>query len=77
MALLLVVQVAHIHPADSGPDADHCPLCILLQTAAPAAVTATLVVLVQVGRQVTALVPAVVIRHRHPKLFTRPPPFSC
>jgi len=78
MALLLMVQVAHVHPLDSSSDVDHCPLCMVLQTAAPVAATAILVILVQVGRQATALVPIAVVRFRHPKLYTRPPPpFSC
>lgn len=76
MALLLVVQVAHVHPLDSSPNLDHCPLCVVLQTAAPVAATAMLVILVQVGRQATAVVPVAVLRHRHPKLFTRPPPLG-
>jgi hypothetical protein len=77
LLLLVVVQVAHIHPLDSGTDADHCPLCILLQSAAPVAVTAVIVVLVQLGTQLAAPEPARVIVRRPSKLFTRPPPFSC
>ena len=46
LALLAVVQVAHMHPLDS--DADHCPLCIAMHTAAPVAVTAAVVVMVQI-----------------------------
>jgi hypothetical protein len=74
MALLLIAQVAHVHPLNSGSDADHCSLCIQLQTAAPVAVIAALILLVQVGTQAPMLAPLVVILHRHPKLFTRPPP---
>jgi hypothetical protein len=74
MALLLVAEVAHTHPLDSGTDADHCPLCIQLQTAAPVAVAVALVILVQIGKQAPMLAPLVATRHRHPKLFTRPPP---
>jgi hypothetical protein len=46
LALLAVVQVAHVHPVDT--DADHCPLCIVMHTAAPVAVAAAVVVLVQI-----------------------------
>lgn len=77
LALLVVVQVAHVHPLDSGTDADHCPLCILLQTAVPVAITAAIMVFVQVGTQLSAPEPVRVLVRRHPKLFTRPPPFSC
>jgi len=77
LALLVVVQVAHVHPLDSGTDADHCPLCILLQSAAPVSVAAAIVVLVQVGTQISSPEPVRVLVHRHPKLFTRPPPISC
>lgn len=72
LTLLTVVQVAHLHPFDQ--DADHCPLCIVMHSAAPVAVAATAIILVQLGTQTTVLVPVVLSRHRHPKLFIRPPP---
>ena len=75
LALLTVAQVAHMHPM--GNDADHCQLCIAMQSAAPVAVLAALVVLVRVGTQAPAVEARVVVRHRHPKLFTRPPPDGC
>jgi hypothetical protein len=75
LALLAVAQVAHMHPLES--DADHCPLCIVLHTAAPVAVVAAVVVLVQVGPPAPVFEPRTVTRHRHPKLFTRPPPTAC
>jgi len=77
MAILLAAQVAHIHPLNSGTDSDNCPLCIQLQTAAPVAVIAALVILVQVGTQADLLAPLVVIRRHPSKLYTRPPPSSC
>jgi len=75
LALLTVAQVAHMHSLES--DADHCPLCVVLHSAAPVAVTAAVVVLVQVGPPALVFKPRVVTRHRHPKLFTRPPPAAC
>ncbi len=45
MALLAVVQVAHTHTLES--DADHCPLCIVMHSAAPVVVAAAVVVLVK------------------------------
>jgi len=75
MALLMVVQVAHMHPFDS--DADHCPLCIAMHSAVPVAVFAAAVMLIQIRTAAPVFEPCVVIRHRHPKLFTRPPPTGC
>ena len=75
LALLTVVQVAHMHPLDS--DADHCPLCIVMHTAAPVAAMAAVIVLVQVERAAQVFAPHTIIRHWHPKLFTRPPPAGC
>ena len=72
LALIAVVQVAHVHPLET--DADHCPLCIAIHSAAPVAVTAAVIVLVQLGTPVPVLEPRAVLRHWHPNLFTRPPP---
>ena len=73
LALLTVVQVAHMHPADK--DADNCPLCIAMQTAAPVAVAATIVVLVRVWISTPVFEARAVVRRKwDPKLFTRPPP---
>jgi hypothetical protein len=74
LALLTVVQITHVHPLET--DADHCPLCIVLHAVTPVAVAAAAVILVQVGTPIPILESRAVIRHRHPKLFTRPPPFS-
>jgi hypothetical protein len=72
LALLTVIQVAHVHAVDT--DADHCPLCIVLHTAAPVAVAAVAIVLVQIE----AVTPVVAFRPIgtiwHPQLFIRPPP---
>ena len=72
LTLLAVAQVAHVHQVDT--DADHCPLCIVMHSAAPVAVTAAVVVLVQVESAAPVFEARTVTRHRHPKLFTRPPP---
>ena len=76
LALLAVVQVAHFHAQDT--DADHCPLCIVMHTAAPVATAATIVVLVKIGTP-EPIAPDVraIIRYWHPILFTRPPPTGC
>jgi hypothetical protein len=75
LALLAVVQVAHMHPLDS--DADHCPLCIAMHTAAPVAVVAAVVVLVQVEAAAPAFEAKTIVRNWHPKFITRPPPAGC
>jgi len=75
MALLAVVQVAHLH-ADQAV-ADHCPLCVSMHSAAPAAAAAVAVVLVQVGIPTSVLEERALVRHWNPKLFTRPPPTGC
>jgi hypothetical protein len=50
LASLAIVQVAHIHPLET--DADHCPRCIAIHAAAPVAVAAAVIILVQVGTPV-------------------------
>jgi len=72
LALLAVVQVAHMHPLDQ--DADHCSLCIAMHSAAPVAVMTTAVVLVRMGPPAPVAEARAVVRHWHPKLHTRPPP---
>jgi hypothetical protein len=74
MALFLVVQVAHMHPLES--DADHCSLCIAMHSAAPVALAAAAVILVRMGAAAPLVEARAVVRHWHPKLYTRPPP-SC
>ena len=72
LALLAVVQVLHMHPLDR--DADHCSLCIAMHSAAPVAVIAAAVVLVRMGSPAPVVEARAVVRHWHPKLYTRPPP---
>jgi hypothetical protein len=75
LALLTVVQVAHMHPVAN--DADHCPLCIAMQSAAPVAVIAALVVMVKAGTPAPVVEARAIVRHWHPKFITRPPPAGC
>ena len=75
LTLLIVVQVAHMHPLDS--DADRCPLCIVMHSAAPVAVAAAIVVMVRMGTPAPFVEARTVVRHWNPKLFTRPPPAGC
>jgi hypothetical protein len=75
LALLVVVQVAHMHTCES--EADHCSLCIAMHSAAPVAVLAAAVVLVRIGPAAPVVEARAVVRHWHPKLYTRPPPSAC
>ena len=75
VALLAVVQVAHFH--SNAADADHCALCVVMHSAAPVAVTAAIVVLVQLGVFAQPAKARALVRYWHPQLFTRPPPPSC
>jgi hypothetical protein len=75
VALLAVVQVPHLHATQT--DADHCPICIVLHSTAPASVAAAPVLLVQVGTATPAVEPSEVIQKRQSRLFIRPPPFGC
>jgi hypothetical protein len=72
LSLLAVVQVVHVHLVDT--DADHCPLCIVMHSAAPVAVAAAVVVLVHIERCAPVFEAHTVARYWHPQLFTRPPP---
>ena len=72
LAMLAVVQTAHMHPLDR--DADHCSLCIAMHSAAPVAVMAAAVILVKIGSAAPVVEERVSVRHWHPKLYTRPPP---
>jgi TRAP-type C4-dicarboxylate transport system permease small subunit len=72
LALLTFIQVAHVHSINT--DADHCPLCVALHTAAPLAVSAAIIILVEMK----AFVPFVEVRairfQIQRQLFIRPPP---
>ena len=75
LALLAVVQVAHIDPL--GSDTDKCPLCVMLHSAAPVAAAATVIALVSFGAPTPVVGRRAVIRLPHAKPFTRPPPAGC
>jgi len=72
LALLATVQVAHMHPLVN--DADHCPLCIAMHSAAPVAALAAIVVMITIGTSAPMIESRVAVRYWHPQLFTRPPP---
>jgi acyl CoA:acetate/3-ketoacid CoA transferase alpha subunit len=72
LALLSVAQVTHTH-ADAN-DADHCQLCIILHSAAPAVAAAAPVALVQVECMVPVAKVRPLARLWHAQLFIRPPP---
>ena len=74
LAILTVAQVAHTH-ANAG-DADHCPLCIVLHTAVPVAVTAAPVILVKIEVATPVFEVREIARQWHPQLFIRPPPIG-
>jgi hypothetical protein len=75
LAVLAVVQVAHVHPQESA--ADHCPLCIVMHSAAPVVLAAILIVLVDIGTPAPVIaVRAAIPSYWHPSLFIRPPPLG-
>lgn len=75
LALLAFAQVAHSHATQA--EADHCPLCVVLHTAAPVIAAAPALIIVFVCSLVLVPETRPAIRAWHPKLFTRPPPSSC
>ena len=72
LALVTFVQVAHNHPA--ATDADHCPICVVMHSAAPVATVAPAVVFVRCVAAVPVPVLHLVVRPWHCTLFNRPPP---
>src|ERR1700739_4509260 len=72
LAVITVIQVAHVHAVDT--DADHCPLCIVLHTAAPVAAAAVGGVLVHIADVTPVVSVRPVATIWHPQLFIRPPP---
>jgi hypothetical protein len=73
--VLALVQVAHVHSVES--DADHCPLCILMHTAAPVAVAAAVIVMVRLETTAPVFEPRTIVRYWSPQFVTRPPPTGC
>jgi hypothetical protein len=72
MALIAVIQVAHVHLNNS--DANQCTLCVAMHSAAPVAAATPIIVLVQLGIPEPVVQALSIVRHWHPQLFTRPPP---
>jgi hypothetical protein len=66
------IQVTHVHPVAS--DTDHCPICVAMHTAAPAAVVVEPIQLVNGPEALPAPVMRSVIRRWPFTLFNRPPP---
>jgi len=75
LALLTVVQVAHVHSI--GTDADHCPLCVVLHSAAPVIAAAAVIVLVQIDSPTPEFESHTARCMWHRQLFIRPPPSMC
>ena len=75
ISLLAFIQVTHEHKI--GEDTSHCPLCVLLHSAAPVTPTPAVVVLVPVRIAAPIFKPRALVRYWHPKLLTRPPPDGC
>ena len=72
LALVTVVQVAHVHPASVDPD--HCPLCVVMHSAAPVAAVAPAIVFTTGSAPVPVPVLPSVVRRWNYTLFNRPPP---
>lgn len=72
LSLVAFVQVAHVHPI--ATDADHCPICVVMHSAAPVAAVAPPVVFVRSVVAVPVPVLHLVVRPWHCTLFNRPPP---
>lgn len=75
LAMLAFAQVAHQHANQT--DADHCQLCIVMHTAAPAVAAAAIVTIIQFEPLAPAAEPLLPLQKRQIRLFIRPPPASC
>jgi hypothetical protein len=75
VAFLAVMQVPHLHATQS--DADHCPLCVVMHSTAPAAPVAAAVVLVPVGAPAPQAEPIPAPKKQPSRIFIRPPPMGC
>jgi len=71
LALLTFVQVTHVHPVTDG---DHCPICVVMHSAAPVAVAAPPVIVASATAPVVVPMLRLVPRLWHYTLFNRPPP---
>jgi hypothetical protein len=72
LALISMVQVTHLHQTATA--ADHCAICVVMHSAAPVAVAAAAVVLVQLGFSAPTVVALAPVRPWHSQLYIRPPP---
>jgi len=72
LTLVTLVQVAHVHPA--ATDADNCPICVVMHSAAPVAAVAPAIVFTSGSAPVPVPVVPTVVRYWHCTLFNRPPP---
>jgi len=72
LALLTFVQVAHVHPA--ATDADHCPICVAMHSAAPVSLLVVAATFTRVSEPVAVPLVRPVARVWHYTLFNRPPP---
>ena len=72
LALLTVIQVAHVHQVTT--DADHCPICIVLHSAAPVAMAAAAIVLIPFEVLAPVVAERPVRFEWQRQLFIRPPP---
>jgi hypothetical protein len=74
-AFLAVMQVPHLHATQN--DADHCPLCVVMHSTAPAAPIAAAVVMVPVGAPAPQAEPTPAPEKQQSRSFIRPPPSGC
>lgn len=72
LTLVTFVQVAHVHPANT--DADQCPICVVMHSAAPVAAVAVALLFASGSSPVPVPVVHSVVRRWHCTLFNRPPP---
>jgi len=73
LTLLTLVQVAHVHPASTG--ADHCPLCVVMHSVAPAVLVAAAILTSRSSEPIPVPVVSYAPRSwRSYKLYNRPPP---
>jgi hypothetical protein len=74
-AFLAVMQVPHLHATQN--DADHCPLCVVMHSTAPAAPVVAAAVLVPMGAPAPQAEPIPAPRKQKSRIFIRPPPSGC
>jgi hypothetical protein len=72
LTLLTFVQVVHFHP--TATDADRCPICVVMHSAAPVAVVAAAIVFARASATVPVPAVHIVVRPWPCTLFNRPPP---